>query len=158
MKYNSISNPWIPVDRRVNKPREEKLSNGVTIKFVLTHENVPTAVRLYLSKEKSCFVLEFRYFGSEQTESHDVEQGIVVEIGKQTGRLFRVLVPQRLVDESTREGIAIDLSSSLKSFVDHAFSEMQIRSEFRTWGLRKEYCAIASEVVNQERSNLFAFA
>lgn len=154
-KSHSINAPWISVDRSVNHPREERLESGVTVKFVLTPDNVPTAMRIFMDAEEACFVLEFRYFGDEATEKHTVEHGIVVRIGKYTGRLFQIRVPRRLVDETVREHVELDLSSALRQFITNAMADMRERPDFTSKGVRKSYYAVTSDVVMQNDASLF---
>src|SRR6266576_220275 len=81
---------WLPVDStELNKPHTQRI-NGVKVEVSLSPYEIPRAVRGYKEASSNFFVIELKYLTQETTKTVQVRDHVVVEVGQNSGRLYKI--------------------------------------------------------------------
>lgn len=150
------SESWVQVDSRISEPIPEKVS-GFTVYVKVAPQNVPNAIRAYADKENSRVVVEFRYFGHEELESVEIDQGIRVKVGVSTGRLYQMSVPFRVISaaaEAAKE-VTFNLTDELERRLESAMKLVEKRTDYKKKNVSREYFDLATKVIREHKVALF---
>lgn len=105
---------WIQLDRlKLNAERPE-IIGGVEVNVTLSPHDVPTAVRG--SREPGGFLIEFTYLDEEPWRVAQLDDGLRVRLGRSSGRLYGIMVPDGLLPKNA----PCQLSVSLPPIIDRA--------------------------------------
>lgn len=84
---------WEQFDRReLNQRVEKQMANGIRLEISASPYDIPEAYRGYYCQDQKKFVVEFRYLGDEATTSRALGEHLTVEEGKNSGRMYRLLI------------------------------------------------------------------
>jgi len=129
-----LTSEWIEVDpSAVNPPKTEEL-DGVEVTVLMSPYDIPKALRGRYDKSSKRFVIEFHYIGDEATRDEPSEGHLVLRLGKNSGRLY---------------GIILDVDAMKASWVQLAILALQKREEKRQHHHRHENYLLAGQLLQQ---------
>lgn len=81
---------WISVSQQDLKEVESSKQRGITLQFMISPADMPTAFRVIQLKDSE-FVVEFKYLaGSEAKTLESREDGVLLEIGRNSKRIYKI--------------------------------------------------------------------
>jgi hypothetical protein len=94
---------WIRIDnksfRDVTPKVEKKPGGGTQIRMMMSPHAMPIAVRALVVREGKGFRIEFRYIDQERVAKQELQDGVLVEYGKNSHRIHAIELPEHMVDE-----------------------------------------------------------
>lgn len=120
-------NKWIQVSQtEVNKPFQKKIK-GIDVLMMISPFDVPAASRFWVDPENNNFTVEFKYLASEESrELSKYDDGVCFEVGKKTGKIFKVIIDKKHFQSLGCDSDMIDTSIGLgeaKLEVEHHASD-----------------------------------
>lgn len=89
---NTSSEEWILVSQQELNEVESKEQRGIKLQFMLSPADLPTAWRGYHSNSTTV-VVEFKYLSSSEAKAtHDQGDGVSIEVGKNSKRIYRIIL------------------------------------------------------------------
>jgi hypothetical protein len=118
-------NKWIEVSQtEVNKPFQKKVK-GINVLMMISPFDVPTASRFGMDPQNNQFVVEFKYLASDEPRDlSKYQDGVCFEVGKKTGKIFKVNIDHKHFKARGYDGLDISIGlEEAKSEVEHHESD-----------------------------------
>lgn len=138
---------------KINQPVSEKNGSG-SIKVMFSLFDVPERVYSVADKGAQQFGLRFEYLGgNEQTFVQSVNDGIDLELGKKSGRLYGIFMPLELMERAERSGknyeIVFDLAEKGVEYYRKANPKTRSRSFEAVTRVLETYAAQLAPIMRQ---------
>lgn len=139
-----MTNEWLSV--QASEFEQDLCDRGsiVGLHMYTSPYDVPQGVRGGYDASLKRFVIEFRYIAPEETTELDLEQHVVAEVGRNSGRIYRLIVD---VDSLQVEGVRLQLS--------HVVDELPLKRQRRGVAAPRDNYRVAKEVMEKQRHALF---
>jgi hypothetical protein len=149
----NTTNQWLWLDEEAPPIEQSAPQSGAVMQFSLSSYDTPQAIRSYVSPEKpGCGIIQFRYvLNDEQKISRPINDCVEVEVGKNSGRVFRIKIDiARLRSKSQPAELHAELSQQLNAVVNRLFPSGKAD---RREEMRKD---LTRKILNDNRSELLA--
>jgi hypothetical protein len=137
-------NKWLPIDpKEFREEIIEKKTNDLKINLFLSPYDIPEAVSGDFDESRRLFVIKFKYLTEETLESKKYDDCITLSIGKNSQRLYEILV--NVNEFSVKKiGIGVFVKQAIEKY------ESQDRSPVSRKGLN-----IARKVLARQGQEIF---
>lgn len=132
---------WLKLDRRNFEGEGVTESGAEHVRMYHSIYDVPQLVRGFFDEESLEFVVQFKYIAPEQTKTQEIQPGLAVSVGRNSGRIFEIRVSQGRESEPI-EGFCEVVEALSKSRNHRAMA--------------KPNYLVAKSVINKERHRLTA--
>lgn len=141
-------NEWIPLKKNRGQKSKVQTFGGTTVRISVSPHDIPMAVRgTWVADGK--FRVEFQYLDDEPGMDYDDEKGFKFRVGKHSGRLQAIVLPQEVAC-----GQSIQLDLVAEQSVERALNSPFYRTLRR--GVPEDNGYFAREAIKEARNQLFA--
>jgi len=104
---------WIPIENdEINQPKAEDI-RGVELHVFLSPYDVPQGIRGFYDDDKDRFIVELKYLTDEklveEQSEESPEQHVSLLVGKNSGRLYKILIDVRTLEADSVELIVYEM-------------------------------------------------
>ncbi|MDN6874216.1 hypothetical protein QO209_17375 [Pseudomonas citronellolis] len=83
---------WVSVSQHELKEVESRQQRGITLQFMISPADMPTAWKVSHLKNEE-FVVEFKYLSGPESKTLELQSdGVLLEIGKNSRRIYKIFL------------------------------------------------------------------
>lgn len=110
-----MPNP-IKINLRQFMKSEHQNVGDVTIEVTTSPYDIPEAVEPSLSEDKKRFCLQFKYIGGDEPTNEQINNHVLLRIGKESGRLYALEIDlQGMIEAETQSTLLQKASNAVRA-------------------------------------------